>query len=155
MAKKKSASAAPKASAPKKKGASVKKTAVKKSAAAPKKSAPKKGAAPKKSAASAAKKASPKKKAAAAVKLNPAQADLLKKVHGAGEGGYPGDKKAEQRTLEALRTRKLVKKGPKNKESGHFHYHSTASGKKHAESAPAASAPAASSTEGTSTPAAS
>lgn len=149
MAKKKSASAAPKAAAPKKKAAAVKKTAVKKSAAAPKKAAAaKKTAAPKKAA--AAPKASPKKKATAVVKLNPVQTDLLKKIHGAGEAGYPADKKTDLRTLEALRVRKLVKKGAKNKESGLFHYHSTAAGKKQVESAPAASAPAA--PEGSSTP---
>lgn len=133
MAKKKSASAAPKAAAPKKKSAAVKKTAVKKAAAAPKKAAAAKKTAAPKAAAAAPPKASPKKKAAA-VKLNPAQTDLLKKVHGAGEAGFPADKKTDMRTLEALRARKLVKKGAKNKESGLFHYHATAAGKKHAES---------------------
>ena len=58
---------------------------------------------------------------------------MLKRVHGTGETGYPADKKAEQKTLDALQTRKLVKKGAKNKATGHVHYTTSSVGKKHVE----------------------
>ena len=115
--------AAPKAAAPK---AAAPKAAVK---ATPKTAAPKtKAAAPK---AAAPKKAAPKK--AAVVKLTDSQSDMLKKIHGTGEKGFPAEKKAEQKTLDALQTRKLVKKGAKNKETGHVHYTTSSAGKKHVE----------------------
>jgi hypothetical protein len=102
-------------SSPKKKDAAAPKKAASVKSAAKKETAPKKTSAakkaPKKAAPKAAKKAAPKK---AAPKLSPAQAELLKKVHGAGEAGYLGDKKAELRSLEALRERKLIKRGAKD-----------------------------------------
>jgi hypothetical protein len=122
--------------APKKKAAGAK---GKSASAAKKEKAPKKKSA---AAKKAARKKSPKKSPA---KLTAVQSDLLGKVHGAGEAGYPGDKKAEVRTLEALRERKLVKRGPKNKEKGYFHYMISNAGKKHLESGkPAPAAPASS-----------
>jgi hypothetical protein len=70
----------------------------------------------------AAKKAGKKKASAAPVKLSTSQAELLRKVGGASEPGYRFEKKAEQRTLDALHERKLIKRGPKKKESGSYHY---------------------------------
>ena len=100
--------------------ASATKGATKK--AATKKSAAKAGATKK-----AGTKAAPKK---APVKLNERQTDLLKKVHGAGEAGYHGEK-AEARTLEALRERKLVKRGAKDKVKGTHPYTASKAGTKH------------------------
>ena len=74
--------------------------------------------------------AAPKKKAAP-VKLTPNQTDLLKKVHGAGEAGLPADSKAVAKSLEALKDKKLIKKGKKNKDTGHVHYHLSKAGEKH------------------------
>ncbi len=51
----------------------------------------------KKAAVAAPKKAAPKK---AAVKLNDKQLEILKKVHAAGETGYPVGQKVEECTLE-------------------------------------------------------
>jgi hypothetical protein len=127
----------------------VKKTATKASGAkaATKKAAPKKAAAkkaaPKKAATTAAKtttkKAAPKKKAA--VKLTDGQLALLKKVADAKEG-YAGAK-AEMRVLEALQTKKLIKKGAKDKATGAVKYTVSKVGEKHlATPAPAAPAPA-------------
>lgn len=137
----KSASAAKKETAPKKTSA-----ATKSAAAAPKSAAPKAAAA-----ATAPKKAATPKKAAAPAKLTSTQTDLLSRVHGAGEPGYRSEKKGEQRTLDALRERKLIKRGAKHKESGEYHYLISNAGKKHIETnPPAPAAPA-----GGSTPAAS
>ena len=101
-------------------------------ASAPKAGAPKaaakKSAAPKAEASASA--AAPKKKAGE-VKLNDLQKDFLKKIHGAGEAGYRVGQKVEQRTIEALERRKLLKKGAKHKESGTFHYVLTKAGQKH------------------------
>jgi hypothetical protein len=108
------------AAAPKKKKAAKVKSAKKETA-------PKKTGAVKKAKA-ASKKAAPKK---SAPKLSPAQADLLKRVHGAGDAGYLGDKKAEHRSLEALRGHKLIKRGAKDKASGHYCYSVSNAGKKH------------------------
>lgn len=83
---------------------------------------------------SAAKKATTKKAArpkAAAVKLSSSQHELLKKVHGAGEGGYSADKKIEERSLTALQEKKLIKKGAKDKATGKVPYSISAAGKKH------------------------
>lgn len=113
----------------------AKKTAAKGTA---KKAAPKKAVAPK---ATAAKKAAPKK--AAAPKLSLAQHDALKKVAGIGDPmGYVAAKKPENKTLETLLKHKLVKKGKKHKESGHFHYTISKAGEKHLATAPAPAAPA-------------
>jgi hypothetical protein len=106
----------------------VKKAATKK--AAPKKAATKK-AAPKKA---ATKKAAPKKaapKKAAPAKLTDNQRDLLKKVQTAGTVGLAADNKAVTKSLEALKDKKLVKKGLKNKSTGHVHYHVSKAGEKH------------------------
>jgi hypothetical protein len=127
-----------KAAAPKKKAASAKKSAAKKGTA-PKKTSAAKKSAPKKA---APKKAAPKK---AAPKLTAPQLDLLKRVGGAGAAGYLG-KKAEGKSLEVLRGRKLVKRGAKDKASGSYHFMVSNAGKKHLDAqsaAPAASAPAA------------
>jgi hypothetical protein len=106
--------------------AGAKKTAVKKSA--PKKGttakkAPAKKAAPKK--ATGVKKAPPKK---AAPKLNDRQKGILKKIADAGVSGY-SLAKAEQRTIETLAERKLVKKG--KKVDGKLTYLITKEGSKH------------------------
>ena len=115
----------------------VKKAPVKKVEAVVKKTAPK--AAVKKSAPTAVKtttkKPAPKK---AAPKLNDRQVEFLKKISGAGLDGYaPG--KGEDKTLLALSTRKLVKRGKKNPSTGKHHYMVTKAGQKHS-GAPAAPA---------------
>jgi hypothetical protein len=99
-----------------------------------KKSAAKKETAPKKSTPSAAKSAASKKaakKAAAPLKLTTAQTDLLKKIGESAEPGYRSEKKAEQRTIDALQERKLIKRGAKDKASGSYHYQISSAGKKH------------------------
>lgn len=73
--------------------------------------------------------AAPKKKAE--IKLNDRQRDLLKKIHGAGESGYRIGEKVEQRTIDALESRKLLKKGAKDKASGTSSYVLTKAGQKH------------------------
>jgi hypothetical protein len=133
--------------------AATKKSTTKKSA--PKKGASKgggKGAKPKAKAKSKAEsKASPKAPAgkAGAPKINDVQRDLLTRVHGAGEAGH-SPAKGEMRTMTALVTRKLVKRGAKNKDTGAYAYTLTKAGMKHvgtgagaataAESAPAPTA---------------
>ena len=57
--------------------------------------------------------------------------DLLKAVHGTKETGYLADKKAEAKALESLATKKLIKKGAKDKVSGHLRYHVSKAGEKH------------------------
>ena len=100
----------------------------------PKTSAPKAGT-------SAPKGVGPKKAAPAPVKLSPTQSELLKAIGGSGETGYTSQKKNEQRTIDALRERKLIKRGAKNKESGDFSYQVSAAGKKFLDApAPAPSA---------------
>ncbi len=100
-----------------------------------KKSAAKKETAPKKTTVKAkAAKAAPKKaaaKKAAPVKLTDRQHDLLKAVHGTKDAGYPADSKAMAKSLESLKDKKLVKKGAKNKATGHVHYHISKAGEKH------------------------
>ena len=120
--------AAPKKAAPKQAAAAK--------AAAPKKSAAPKASAPKAAAAKAAPKsaAAPKKKAAP-VKLTDRQAELLKRVKDAGEAGYPASK-AEGKGLESLQTKKLIKRGAKNKESGNYHYSVSKAGDKHLSTPP-------------------
>jgi hypothetical protein len=71
------------------------------------------------------------KKAAPAVKLTDKQLDLLKTVRGTKDSGYLADKKAEAKTLDALASRKLIKKGAKDKASGHVRYHVSKAGEKH------------------------
>jgi hypothetical protein len=100
--------------------------------ASPAKAAPKQAAAPKAVTKSAApKQAAAPKKQAVAIKLTPNQSDLLKKVHGAGEAGLPADSKGVAKSLEALKDKKLIKKGKKNKDTGHVHYHLSKAGEKH------------------------
>jgi hypothetical protein len=118
--------------------------------AAPKKAAPKKptkGASagtatktgtPKKSAKKSAPK--PKVKKAAPVKITDKQAEFLKTIHSAGESGYKGDKKAEAKSLEALLGKKLIKRGAKDKASGHYSYSVSKAGHKHIGSGSAPSA---------------
>jgi hypothetical protein len=69
------------------------------------------------------------KKAAAPLKLSASQDELLKKIGAAGEGGYSVEKK-EQRSIESLLDKKLIKKGAKNKATGAIPYHITSGGKK-------------------------
>ena len=75
-------------------------------------------------------KAAAKKGAEAPVKLSPSQGELLKKIGGS-EAGYLAGKKAEQRTIDALLERKLIKKGAKDKASGNVNYMISSAGKKH------------------------
>jgi len=123
----------------------VKKTTPKTSSA--KKAAPKKAAkaaAPK----AAAKKAAPKKaapkKAAPAVKLTDKQAALLKMISEAKDAGYPADKKAEAKVIEALQTKKLIKRGAKDKTIGAYRYMVSKTGAKHLMTPPAPPSPPAS-----------
>ncbi len=82
-------------------------------------------------AASATKSAPPKgAKKAAPIKLNDRQAEFLKRVQGSGETGYRVGK-GEQRTIDALVERKLLKRGPKDKESGTYQYMISKTGEKH------------------------
>ena len=96
------------------------------------KAAPKKteAAAPAAEAKASAPKAAAKKGAEAPVKLTPTQGELLKKIGGS-ETGYLAEKKAEQRTIDALLERKLIKKGAKDKASGNVNYMISNAGKKH------------------------
>ncbi len=75
-------------------------------------------------------KAAAKKGAEAPVKLTATQGELLKKIGGS-EAGYLAGKKAEQRTIDALLERKLIKKGAKDKASGNVNYMISSAGKKH------------------------
>jgi hypothetical protein len=70
-------------------------------------------------------------KQAAPVKLNDWQRDFLKKIKDAGETGYTLAQKAEQRTIDALIERKLVKRGAKNKETGQQRFLLTKAAEKH------------------------
>lgn len=91
----------------------------------------------KKTSAKKAKSATPKKAAqarAAPIKLSSLQHELLKKVHEAGETGYSANKKVEERSLTALREKRLVKKGPKDKATGKVPYSLSAAGKRHIKS---------------------
>jgi hypothetical protein len=121
----------------------VKKTAKKEASATPTKAAAKdsakttkKKAAPKAATkASATKAAAPKaaKPKAAPIKLTESQAEMLKKVHGAGEAGYTAAKPVEERSLTALLERKLIKKGAKDKATGKASHTASTAGKKHIE----------------------
>jgi hypothetical protein len=91
-------------------------------AAEPAPAAKTKAAAPKKAAA---------KKAAAPLKLSASQDELLKKIGGATETGYALEKKAEQRSIDSLLEKKLIKKGAKDKATGVVKYHISSTGKKH------------------------
>lgn len=85
---------------------------------------------PKPSAAPRAPAAAPKK-SAAPVKLTDRQLDFLKQIQGSQGPGYLLQKKVEQKTIEALLDRKLIKRGAKDKASGHFRYMVSRAGEKH------------------------
>lgn len=70
------------------------------------------------------------KKGATPVKLNDRQREFLKKIKETGETGYSIGPKIEQRTINALQERKLVKRGAKDKESGSYRYSLTKLGEK-------------------------
>jgi hypothetical protein len=91
---------------------------------------PKASPAPKKTVAAAP------KKAPAPVKLTERQLEFLKLIHGASESGYMTAKKAEQKTLETLLDKKLIKKGAKDKASGSFRYTVSKAGEKHLTNSP-------------------
>ena len=85
----------------------------------------------------AAKPASPKPaapnvaaKQAAPIKLTERQLELLKAISGTKETGYPNEKKAEQKMIDVLVDKKLVKKGAKDKQSGYIRYHVSKGGEK-------------------------
>jgi hypothetical protein len=107
-------------------------------AKAPKKSA-RSSAGPKASKTKASKAKSPGK--SSAVKLSTSQSELLRRVGGAGEPGYKFDKKAEQRSLDALVEKKLIKRGAKDKADSKHPYLLTNVGKKHIGSSSTSSAP--------------
>ena len=108
--------------------ASVKQGAARKeAAAAPPKAAPA-------ATAGAPKKPAAQKAGGAPLKLSTPQSEMLKKINAAPEPGYRSEKKAEQRTIEALQGRKLIKRGSKHKESGSYHYLISSAGKRHLES---------------------
>jgi hypothetical protein len=132
MAVKKTTKSSGTKAAPKK--AAAKKAAPKASAASVK-AAPKKKAAPKASGATA--KAAPKKKAAP-VRLTDKQTDLLRKIADTKEGGYIGSK-GEVKALESLQTKKLIKRGAKDKASGNYRYMVSKAGEKHVNTPPPAS----------------
>jgi hypothetical protein len=129
---KKDASATPTKASAKDTAKTPKKKAATKAAAAPK--AAKTKAAKTKTAKTKTAKPKAAKPKAAPVKLSASQTDLLKKVHGAGEGGYHPEKKIEERSLTSLLEKKLIKKGAKDKATGKVPHHVTASGKKHIDS---------------------
>ena len=123
--------ATPKASATKatKKGATTKKAAGSVATGMAAKTGTPKGVAKKSAGAKAG--AATKKASKPAVKLNDRQSELLSKVRGAGETGYHFGQKTELRTLEALRERKLLKRGAKDKDKGTHPYTVTKAGEKH------------------------
>jgi hypothetical protein len=56
---------------------------------------------------------------------------MLKRVQGhADPRGYRAEKKLENKTLESLLRHKLVKRGTKHAESGHYHYQIRNTGRK-------------------------
>src|SRR3954453_17546935 len=60
-------------------------------------------------------------KGAAPIKLTDRQRDFLKTISAMKEG-YTTAKKAEQKTIETLLDRKLIKRGAKDKQSGNYCY---------------------------------
>jgi hypothetical protein len=78
--------------------------------------------------------AAPKK--TTVVKLNDRQRDLLRKINGAGLSGYEAGPSYEQRSIDALVERKLVKRGAKDKQSGKHRYSLTKTGEKQLTSRP-------------------
>ena len=83
--------------------------------------------------AGSAKKATAKK--AAGPKLSdPLEHLLLRVASHPDQAGYRAEKKPENKTLETLLKHKLVKRGTKHKESGHYHYSVSNAGQKHLKS---------------------
>jgi len=80
-------------------------------------------------------------KKAVPIKLNDRQREFLRKIKDAGTVGYEVAQKVEQRTIDALLERKLVKKGAKNKETGKSPYLLTKAGEKHLPAAPSTPTP--------------
>lgn len=76
-------------------------------------------------------KAKPAPKKAAEPKLTDKQRELLKAVHGKGATGHIPANKNEEKSLESLATKKLLKKGKKDKEKGFYAYMLTKTGEKH------------------------
>jgi hypothetical protein len=72
----------------------------------------------------------PASKEAAPIKLTDRQRDFLKTISATKEG-YTTAKKAEQKTIEALLDRKLIKRGAKDKQSGNYCYLVSKAGEKH------------------------
>jgi hypothetical protein len=83
-------------------------------------------------------KAAPKKAGAAVAKLSSSQSDLLTRIGSAGDAGYRNEKKAEQRSLDSLQEKKLIKKGARDKATGTSPYTLSNAGKKHLASQAAA-----------------
>lgn len=75
--------------------------------------------------------AKPAAKKAAPVKLTENQVKFLQTIQAAGETGYEPKNKNEQRSIDALLTRKLLKRGSKNKETGNSRYLLTKAGAAH------------------------
>lgn len=115
-------------------GSAPRKTATKKKAAAPKKRASAETATKSNTPRATTKKAAAPKKAAVkkspAVKLTDKQRELLAKVHDAGATGYIPSQKAEVRSLDALKGKKLLKTGKKDKATGMSPYMTTKAGEK-------------------------
>jgi hypothetical protein len=57
-------------------------------------------------------------------------------IYGTKEPGFLVARKADQRTIDALMERKLIKKGAKDRESGNFRYSVSKAGEKHLTSSP-------------------
>src|SRR6185312_7644363 len=69
-------------------------------------------------------------KGAAPIKLTERQRDFLKTISSMKEG-YTAAKKAEQKTIDTLLDRKLIKRGAKDKQSGNYCYLVSKAGEKH------------------------
>jgi hypothetical protein len=70
-------------------------------------------------------------KGAAPIKLTDRQREFLKTISAAKEQGYTTAKKGEQKTIDALLDRKLIKRGAKDKASGNYCYMVSKAGEKH------------------------
>ncbi len=79
-------------------------------------------------------------KKAAPVKITDKQRDFLKKIHDAGSTGYEPANKNEQRAIDSMSEKKLLKRGSKNKEKGVYRYLLTRTGETHLTIAAAPSA---------------
>src|SRR6185312_11137924 len=75
--------------------------------------------------------AAPTKAAPAPIKLSASQGEMLKKIGGAAETGYSIEKKVEQRSIDSLLEKKLIKKSAKDKSTGTVRYHISTAGTKH------------------------